>query len=77
MLFNWFEQKGRLRYKPAEDGNGCVFFSKTLLKDMKDAGWFDLDDKSVKKELTKVESFKKGTTIGKDYFIEYGVGSFY
>lgn len=76
-LFKWFEGKGHLRYKKDEEGDGCVFWLKRLLTDMKKDNWFDLDSEPAKSNFKKLDSFKKGTKFGDNCYIKYGIGTFY
>lgn len=61
----------------SDEGEGCVFYVKRLLTDMKDDGWFESDSEPIKKNFDTLNSLKKGTEIGADCFIEYGIGTFY
>lgn len=74
--FRKHEEKGRLRFKPDEEGNGCVVYVKAILSDMQKRNWFE-DSDLVKKNFETINSFKKNTKIGKDYYIPYGIGTFF
>lgn len=76
-LFEWFDKKGYLRCKMDEDGFGCVFYAQKLLKDMKKDNWFESNSESIKKDLATVGSLKKGTEIGPECYVTYGIGAFY
>lgn len=76
-LFEWFDKKGHLRCKMDKNGFGCLFYAQKLLKDMKKDNWFDLKSESIKKSFDKVGSLKKGTEIGPDCYVSYGIATFY
>lgn len=44
---------------------------------MKNDNWFDLDSNTIKKSFDTLDSYKKGTNIGADCYIEYGIGTFF
>lgn len=75
-LFEWIEKNGRHRFMYDADGNGCFYFVKTLLTDMKEEKWFE-DSELVKKNFNTINSYKKGTIIDGDCYIPFGIGTFY
>lgn len=75
-LFEWFDKKGLLKYKLDKGGQGCFYYVKRLLTEMKKDSWFDSNSNTIKKNFETIDSYKKDTPIGTECKITYGIGTF-
>ena len=74
-VFRLFNKMEYDKYYYDSEGGGCLYWVKCMLSDIILLKWIEPSEE-VKKELKRLDSYKKDSEVGESYYVAYGIGIF-